>query len=949
MNTLVKIALPALSLTALSAADVSAATRLVNEGKSSHSIVIPAKAPHSLRQAAAELQRSIEESSGAKLPIRSDAQAGAGAYISLGATRQAQQNGLSVGAIGIEGYRILTKNNNLYILGPDTAAKVSSSRTYLPFDTFETDAEAAGPQRAPNNGFSNGTANGVYSFLEDYIGVRWLMPGDIGRDIPRQKTLDLPAIDRTYAPVFVRREFPYLQNTPAVQEWTNRQKLGYSFQVHYDHNWLETVPPEMYQTHPEWFAMIGDKRPAPPLDGPRREYSKLESTNPEVVRYFADKAIAYLKANPTQNTFSLSPSDGRGWSESPESKKLYDPAPPGGDFPSMTPLVLKFYRDVSEIVAKEYPQGKLAGFIYQDFKYVPTKGGMKLPDNFTPVIVLGDGGYRLYRDDERREAKLLMESWSKVAPPTWIYYSFGNWLRSSSGMFTPVAAGNLNYIFDLLRKNGIKGARLYGTPAWGQAAAGNYVQAKLMWNPSLDAEVLQKDWLMRAYGPQAGPVMEKFHAALDKGFATFWQANVSANHNTREPLFQYLYGAIYPELETLFVQAKAQPMTAAQAKRLALIEDNMVVLQWRLHNAGYLPKDFNSSLQRGDSEVVSLLLKENADFEGFPDILSGGPLVSPVRVQLGQAPAGGAPAPVPNANSILLYARQAGTVRLVPQNVRPGSAFLSYSIRDAQDQGRVLQSGVLYIGGAISIEAKAGQAFYFYVDPAGVDVLPDASWELLVENAAATGGSFQNGVLHLDEKAKDALVFVSDALPLKTEAKGDGILLRPKTTADERNEAAQKLYPTAKPFLELSNDWRFATDEPATGLQQGWAGPVFNDAGWKQLNATDWWQNQGFANYFGATWYRKTVIVPPIPIDQLLVLFFGAVDGDAEVFINGQKVGEHLLGKDGYGWDKPFGIDVSNALKTGQNTIAVKVTKTNNMGGIHKGVSLLMMEDSGTY
>src|SRR5690606_26139892 len=136
----------------------------------------------------------------------------------------------------------------------------------------------------------------------------------------------------------------------------------YSYRAHFTHNWEDTVPAKLYNEHPEWFAMDNNgKRPKPP----ERVY-KLETTNPELVRYFADKAIAALKADPHKTSYSLSPSDGLGWSLSPESKALYDPAPPGRPRPSVTPLVLKFYRDVAAIVEKEYPQGKVGGFLYQD-------------------------------------------------------------------------------------------------------------------------------------------------------------------------------------------------------------------------------------------------------------------------------------------------------------------------------------------------------------------------------------------------------------------------------------------------------------------------------------------------------------------------------------------------------------------------------------------------------
>src|SRR5690606_17368579 len=110
--------------------------------------------------------------------------------------------------------------------------------------------------------------------------------------------------------------------------------------------------------------------------------------------------IAKLKEDPNLVAYSLSPTDLAGWSESPESKAFYDPIPPNAKRarPSVTPLILKFYHDVAQIVAKEYPQGRLSGYIYHDFLFPPQKSSMELPENFIPVIAPNiDYGFRLYQ------------------------------------------------------------------------------------------------------------------------------------------------------------------------------------------------------------------------------------------------------------------------------------------------------------------------------------------------------------------------------------------------------------------------------------------------------------------------------------------------------------------------------------------------------------------------
>jgi len=50
---------------------------------------------------------------------------------------------------------------------------------------------------------------GVTEFMERYIGVRWLMPGPFGTDLPEHKTLSIPAETVRQAPSFESRQLQY--------------------------------------------------------------------------------------------------------------------------------------------------------------------------------------------------------------------------------------------------------------------------------------------------------------------------------------------------------------------------------------------------------------------------------------------------------------------------------------------------------------------------------------------------------------------------------------------------------------------------------------------------------------------------------------------------------------------------------------------------------------------
>jgi hypothetical protein len=568
---------------------------IVQNGKSAYSIVVPRQPPQSLLTAALELQRDIQLSTGTQLPLITDSTFFNGAVISLGATSQAEATGINVKAIAAEGFRIFTKDGNIYIAGPDTPDS----------------------QHTSTGGVSNGTANGIYTFLEDYLNVRWLIPGDLGRDVPPKSTFVVKKINRTEVPRFSARRMPFMQNREnAVMEWEARQKLGASVNVIQRPSWKQNVPPSMFATHQEWFPVINGKRTVD-----MHNY-KLETTNPELVKLFAENAIESLKDHPEKYTASLSPTDfPDGWSESEESKALYDNKRWG--YQMTTTLMLKFYHDVAEIVSKEYPKGQLAGYIYDVYKSPPTnpesKKYLPLPSNFYPSLANnGDYGYRLYQEYNRKEMDELVSFWSKQSPRI-TYYGIPNRQDNTSGVILPPAAELLNYSFSILTKYPIKGVLMYGNTTWGEGALGNYLIAKMMWNPKLDAKQLQIEWLERAYGTKAGNTMNRFYNELGGWYSKYYQSKPSGYlYHLSDKILKDVFATHYPEMEQAFLQAKQDLETPQQKARFQLLEDNLILLQATLREKKMLADDFKSLLQSDEGQIQQILKKPYADFKLFP-------------------------------------------------------------------------------------------------------------------------------------------------------------------------------------------------------------------------------------------------------------------------------------------------------------------------------------------
>ena len=74
-------------------------------------------------------------------------------------------------------------------------------------------------------------------------------------------------------------------------------------------------------------------------------------------------------------------------------------------------------------------------------------------------------------------------------------------------------------------------------------------------------------------------------------------------------------------------------------------------------------------------------------------------------------------------------------------------------------------------------------------------------------------------------------------------------------------------------------------------------------------------------------WYRRTFFVPEAWNNTTILLHFGAVDWDCDVFVNGTLLGNHQGGYD------PFWYDITGALNaTGQNELVVSVWDPTNKG-----------------
>jgi hypothetical protein len=138
-------------------------------------------------------------------------------------------------------------------------------------------------------------------------------------------------------------------------------------------------------------------------------------------------------------------------------------------------------------------------------------------------------------------------------------------------------------------------------------------------------------------------------------------------------------------------------------------------------------------------------------------------------------------------------------------------------------------------------------------------------------------------------------------------------------------------------FSFPSGGWSFRVDPDGVGERDQWFATP-QAAKWKPIEIRKFWEEQGW-DYDGFGWYRTTFKVDRIPDGKKISLVFGAVDENATVWLNGEKIGEHCIGE--YGWDQRFSLNVTGKAEAGENQLVVRVLDLGGVGGIWKGLELV--------
>ncbi len=120
-------------------------------------------------------------------------------------------------------------------------------------------------------------------------------------------------------------------------------------------------------------------------------------------------------------------------------------------------------------------------------------------------------------------------------------------------------------------------------------------------------------------------------------------------------------------------------------------------------------------------------------------------------------------------------------------------------------------------------------------------------------------------------------------------------------------------------WLNLNGEWQFEYDYGNSGVERKFFSNSCTYSQKIQVPFCPESQLSGIGNvdFLNSVWYKRTFTITEEQLQNLVLIHFGAVDYEAEIYINEQKCGTH---KGGY---VSFSFDITEYVKVGENTIVV--------------------------
>lgn len=409
-----------------------------------------------------------------------------------------------------------------------------------------------------------GTANAVFTFLQDRLGVRWFWPGPLGEDIVPQDTIASKPFEYRFHPRFRQRNMRW--NLPAEKRagatvWWNFQRTRGSLGMSAGHafvDWWE----KYHRAHPEYFALRGDGTRTPdPKGGPTTV--KLCVSSPGVSTQWLENAVQQLAADPSRIMVSASPNDSGGWCACDACRAWDHPAGEpmslyGKPHVVLTDRYVKFWNILARGLRTHLPEREVfvGAWAYASYRTPPVA---EVLDKRVAIGFVGN--FPLENEALRQKEKAMFQAWAGKAQ-TLIFRPNLFWYSGGALGMPSISRRKTIEDFRFLAENHCVGIDVDShLDHWATQGVQFYLMAQLMYDPLRDGNALLEDYYRRAFGAAAGGI-EQYMALMDDAHDRLtelpgWRPSTSLRFQVVANCLQIYTPELLGQAETIMASATA--------------------------------------------------------------------------------------------------------------------------------------------------------------------------------------------------------------------------------------------------------------------------------------------------------------------------------------------------------------------------------------------------------
>lgn len=545
--------------------------QIVENGRSNYYIIVPDAAGGEERKAAQELQKYIYKVSGATLPIARESERVGEQEILVGVSFKKRT--VNTGGLSSEGIFMSVTARRLILSG----------------------------------GSGKGVLYCVYAFLDQYVGCKKYTK-DV-TFVPSQKNITIPPMHKQQNPAFAFRSSYYIDAQDS--SFANWHGMNHFFEGWgtYAHTFKALVPPELYfDTHPEYFALIHEKR----------NPGQLCLSQPKVLAIAIATLEKEIKRRPDMKVWSVSQNDNIFYCTCDLCQNAHER---DGLMGTLMPFVNK--------IARRFPNKTISTLAYN--QSLQPAAGLKPEKNvlivFCVTAVNRAEPIELDKSSATSRFKEALNKWRSLTTNIFIWdyiVQYSNSLSPYPNLQT--LKPNLLYF----KKNNVKMLFEQGIgPQPGEfSELKAYLVAKLQWDPNQDDRRIRTEFMEGYYGREAGRLLMEYQDALEAALRRYG-GQLDMYGNPAEGKDSYLSETNIKAYRALFEKAEKAVMGNTELRRRVVKErlcldyaELEIVRQIRKKSGGLLSG--GTSRQRpADSQKRLQKFVEDCSFAGITVLREG--------------------------------------------------------------------------------------------------------------------------------------------------------------------------------------------------------------------------------------------------------------------------------------------------------------------------------------